>query len=27
VGVLGRQRDQLPPTPDWVQRVEVVPDG
>ncbi len=27
VGVLGRRRDQLPPTPGWVQRVEVVPDG
>ncbi len=26
-GVLGRVRDQLPATPDWVQRVEVVPDG
>ncbi len=26
VGVLGRVRDLLPPTPDWVQRVEVVPD-
>ncbi len=27
VGVLGRHRDHLPATPDWVQRVEVVPDG
>jgi predicted metal-dependent peptidase len=27
VGVLGRHRDHLPPTPDWVQRVEVVPDA
>jgi len=27
VGVLGRVRDLLPPTPPWVQRVEVVPDG
>ena len=26
VGVLGRHREHLPPTPDWVQRVEVVPD-
>ena len=26
-GVLGRVRDQLPVTPNWVQRVEVVPDG
>lgn len=26
-GVLGRQLDDLPPTPDWVQRVEVIPDG
>jgi predicted metal-dependent peptidase len=24
--VLGRHREHLPPTPDWVQRVEVVPD-
>lgn len=27
VAVLGRDRTELPPTPDWVQRVEVVPDG
>ncbi|MEI2785389.1 MAG: VWA-like domain-containing protein [Candidatus Nanopelagicales bacterium] len=27
VGVLGRQRDLLPVTPAWVQRVEVVPDA
>jgi predicted metal-dependent peptidase len=26
-GVLGRVREQLPDTPDWVQRVELVPDG
>jgi predicted metal-dependent peptidase len=26
VGVLGRHREHLPPTPDWVQRVEVVLD-
>lgn len=26
-GVLGRVREAMPPTPDWVQRVEVVPDG
>jgi len=26
-GVLGRVREQLPDTPEWVQRVEVVPDG
>ncbi|MCB0922560.1 MAG: hypothetical protein KDC08_12205 [Actinobacteria bacterium] len=25
-GVLGRRREHLPPTPEWVQRVEVVPD-
>ncbi len=25
--VLGRSRDHLPATPDWLQRVEVVPDG
>lgn len=27
VAVLGRDRTELPPTPDWAQRVEVVPDG
>lgn len=27
VAVLGRDRAELPSTPDWVQRVEVVPDG
>lgn len=26
-GVLGRAREELPDTPAWVQRVEVVPDG
>ena len=26
-GVLGRRREHLPPTPEWLQRVEVVPDG
>jgi predicted metal-dependent peptidase len=26
-GVLGRRREHLPPTPGWVQRVEVVSDG
>ena len=25
-GVLGRRREHLPPTPEWVLRVEVVPD-
>ena len=24
--LVGRSRDRLPPTPDWLQRVEVVPD-
>jgi predicted metal-dependent peptidase len=27
VGVLGRERDRLPPTPSWAQRVEVVDPG